>query len=89
VLGELGKRQLVAPDRRGAKVTAVEEGVDRLFQDRPVRVALVAGMVGELTESPFLDLEPVPAGVAQSDKVGDQIRQRRLRHCAHHLWRPQ
>ena len=83
VLGQLAQRQLVAPDRGGPQVTAVEEPVDRFFGDRPVRVALPPAVVGELAQHPFLDFEPVSAGVAQSDQVGDQVRQRRLRHRAH------
>ena len=64
-------------------MTAVEEPVDRFFGDRAVRVALPAAVVGELAQHPLLDLEPVSAGVTQSDQVGDQVRQRRLRHRAH------
>ena len=59
-------------------MTAVEEPVDRFFGDRRVRVALLSAMVGELAQHPLLDLEPVSAGVTQSDQVGDQVRQRRL-----------
>ena len=80
VLGQLAQRQLVAPDGGGPQVTAVEEPVDRFFGDRPVRVALLPAVVGELTQDPFLDFEPVSAGVARGDQVGDQVRQRRLRH---------
>jgi len=32
----------------------------------------------ELAQNPFLDFEPVSAGVTQSDQVGDQARQRAL-----------
>ena len=83
VLGELAQRQLVAPDGGGPQVTAVEEPVDRFPGDRPVRVALPPAVVGELAQHPFRDLEPVPAGVARGDQLGDQVRQRRLRHRAH------
>ncbi len=64
-------------------MAAVEEAVDRFFGDRPVRVALPPEVVAELSEDPFLDLEPVPAGAARGDQVCDEGRQRRLRHCAH------
>ena len=53
-------------------MTAVEEPVEGFFGDRPVRVALPPAVLRELPQDPFLDLEPVSAGVAHSDEVCDQ-----------------
>ena len=65
-------------------MTAVEEPVERFSGDRPVRVPLPPAVLGELTQDPLWDCEPVPAGVTHSDQVGDQSRQRELlRHRAH------
>ncbi len=81
VLGQLAQCQLVAPDGGGPQVTAVEEPVDGFPGDGPVRVALLPAVAGELAQHPFLDLEPVPAGVARGGQLGDQVLQRGLRHC--------
>ena len=59
---------------RMAPLAAVKESVDRFFGGRPVRVALPPAVVRELVQDPFLDCEPVSAGVAHSDQVGHQAR---------------
>jgi hypothetical protein len=69
VLDQLAQRQLVAPDRGGTQVTAVEEPLDRFFGDRTVRVALPPAVVDELAQDPFLDFEPVPAGMTGGDQA--------------------
>ena len=45
-------------------MSAVKEPFDRFLGDRPVRVALPPAVLHELAQNPFLDLEPVSAGVA-------------------------
>jgi hypothetical protein len=63
-------------------MAAVEEPVERFYGDRHVRLPIPPAMPGELPQNPHRDFEPVSAGPAHSNQVGDQALERALtRHA--------
>ena len=80
VLCQVAQDDLLATDRRRLEVAAVEEPLDGLLDDRPVRVPVSAAVLGELRQHPCLAVVPEPAGAARRDERRDQFGQRRRGH---------
>ena len=80
VFCQVAQDDLLAADRGRLEVAAVEEPLDRFLDDRPVRVALSAAVLGELRQHPCLAVVPKPAGAAGRDERVDQLAQRQRVH---------
>ena len=61
-------------------MTVVEEPLDRLLDDRPVRIPFPAAVLGELPENPCLSVVAKPAGAAGRDQRVYQLAQRQRAH---------
>jgi hypothetical protein len=80
VFGQVAQDDLLAADRGRLEVAAVEESLDGLLDDRPIRIAVPAAVLDELRQHPCLAVIPKPAGAAGRDEQVDQLAQRQRVH---------
>src|SRR4029450_2182271 len=80
VFGQVTQDDLLAADGGRLEMAAVEKFLDGFFDDRAVRIAFPAGVLGELAQHPLLAVGREPAGAACRDQRVDQVRKRQRVH---------
>ena len=80
VFGQVTQDDFLAANGGAFKVAAVEEILDGFLDDRAVRVAFPAAVLGELAQHPLLARVSEPARVAGRDQRVDQAAQRQRAH---------